>query len=453
MAETDRSASQEPAGAVPPLPGQAPVLGGWWSQLAQERLVSHAVMLTLGSVVAGFLGFGLHSALSHRLSPSAYGSAFAVISLQNLLVLGMSWIGLVVARVMARAVDRPGVTASVLRTGNLLLLGAGALLALLVAVASPLASSALHISMWLLVVGIASLPFLFATPLMLGALQGMQRFGALSGIYVAQASLRLGGAVVLGASWGALGAVGGLSLAALATYLLVLVTMRNQFRPRGQDPGWPGIARYSALIAPSAVAQALLLTTDVVLAKHYFSATVAGEYSVVAVLGRAIYWGALSVAIVLFPKVVLRERSGGSSLPLVLAALGLAIGGGGLAMLAFSLWGQTIITVFAGSAYAGGAGYIGLYSLGMCLLGAATVLLTVHQSRARQHFLGILLSVTALEPLLIVLFHASPQQVVIVLDITMALLLVGMAAAYLIDERTGRVSNPPAASVACGTLP
>ena len=64
----------------------------------------------------------------------------------------------------------------------------------------------------------------------------------------------------------------------------------------------------------------------------------------------------------------------------------------------------------------------------------------LNYTTSRAGFLAILLPLAALEPLLIAAFHQTLIQVVQVVDISMALPAVGLAAWYLIQERAGRLS-------------
>jgi O-antigen/teichoic acid export membrane protein len=177
------------------------------------------------------------------------------------------------------------------------------------------------------------------------------------------------------------------------------------------------------------------LSTDVLLVKHFFSSHAAGEYAAVAALGRAIFWGASGVAAVLFPKVVFRGAKGQTGAPLVGASLFLVALGGlvGLALLSFaSRW---LLVAFAGGAYAGAAGYLPWYAIGMILLGAAAVLIATHQTRGTPGFLAVLVPLTALEPVMLLLFHQNLGQVIAVVDVSMALVAGGLGALYLIQER------------------
>jgi O-antigen/teichoic acid export membrane protein len=181
----------------------------------------------------------------------------------------------------------------------------------------------------------------------------------------------------------------------------------------------------------------------VLVVKAFFPSRAAGEYAAVAALGRAIFWGASGIAAVLFPKIVFRGAQGRSGVQLVSASLVLVALGG---MFGFGLlWlGSTwLLTAFAGSAYASAAGYLPWYAVGMTLLGAVAVLIAAHQSRGRPGFLAVLLPLTVLEPALLAVFHQNLGQVVLVLDTSMAVLLAGLAALYLIGERLNAYEATP----------
>jgi hypothetical protein len=179
----------------------------------------------------------------------------------------------------------------------------------------------------------------------------------------------------------------------------------------------------------------MLLSADVLLVKHYFPTSAAGEYAAVAALGRAIFWGASGVAAVLFPKVVFRTTQGRSGQPLVSASLAI-VAIGGIAALTL-LWASSgwLLTSFAGGAYRGGAILLPWYSLGMTMLGGVAVLIATHQSRGRPGFLWVLVPLTILEPVLLVTFHESLIQVVQVVDVSMGVIALCLGALYVVQHR------------------
>jgi O-antigen/teichoic acid export membrane protein len=299
-----------------------------------------------------------------------------------------------------------------------------------------LLSSFFNVRLPLLLAAAAGIPFGLALPLLLGEFQGQQRFVAFSFLVTGQAAVKLLGALALGLLYGPLGIVIGISLGGALVYVVAWRMLRRKLSIRPSLPWLRPAAGYLAIILPSTLALGLLLSTDVLVVKHYFSTRQAGEYAAVAALGRAVFWGAIGVAGVLFPKVVFRESQGRSGLPIIGGSLGL-VALGGLAGLAFlSISSRWLLTAFAGGAYADAATYVPWYALGMTLLGGAAVLIATQQSRGKPTFLAVLLPLTLLEPALLTAFHHDLMQLIQVLDLAMALLLAGLAIQFVIQQRS-----------------
>ena len=426
-----------------------------YALLKGERVLTHNLIVGGGTIAAGILGIAFQSLVSHQLRPADYGGVFAVVTLITFIGLPSSAFALLMARETSR--DRAEVqqarSTALLSGGNRVLLLAGAVWAGAFALASPLIARFFDIPTPLLLAAAAGMPFGLALPLLLGEFQGQQRFLAFSLLSTGQAGLKLLGALSLGLVYGPLGIVAGISLGGAGIYLVAWWMLRRKLSTKSKLTWIRSAAAYVALIVPSTLALAVLLSTDVLVVKHFFPSRQAGEYAAVAAMGRAIFWGAAGVAGVLFPKVVFRESQGRSGIPLISASLGLvALGGlGGLALLSFSsTW---LLTAFAGGAYKEAAGYIPWYAVGMTLLGGAAVLIATQQSRGRPAFLAVLLPLTLLEPALLVALHQNLMQVVQVLDIAMALLLGGLGVHLMLQQPAGHSSRTPHAAATASLSP
>jgi len=304
------------------------------------------------------------------------------------------------------------------------------------ALSSRVLSGFLNIPAELVLAAAVGIPFGMALPLLLGEFQGEQRFVAFSLLLVGQAGAKLVGAISLGLVFGPLGVIGGISLSTIAIYLVALRLLRRRLSIKPNLPWWRPAARYLAVVLPSTLSLAVLLSADVLLVKHFFPMRAAGEYAAVAAIGRAIFWGASGVAAVLFPKVVFRATQGMSGAPLVSSSLLLVAIGGFASLILLSAISGPLLTAFAGNGYAGAARYLPWYALGMTMLGGVAVLVATLQSRGRAGFLAVLLPLTLLEPILLTLTHQSLMQVVQLVDVSAALILVGLGAFYFVDNRT-----------------
>jgi O-antigen/teichoic acid export membrane protein len=253
---------------------------------------------------------------------------------------------------------------------------------------------------------------------------------------VGQAALRLVAAVGFALLLGAVGVLVGVAVGNVLAYLFALGMVGRPLRPAAQLRESRDAFRSLAVILPSSVALAVLFGADVLLVKHFFNGGDAGRYAAVAALGRAIFWGASGITIVLFPKAALRASQGSSGVHLVLGSVGICLLGGLAGLAILSLGARVILTMFAGPAYVAASAYLPWYAIAMTLFGGASVLVANGQARGKTDFLAVLIPVTLLEPVLITAFHQTLSEVVLVLSISMAVLFVGLAALYIIQERT-----------------
>jgi O-antigen/teichoic acid export membrane protein len=426
-------------------PAQAARLRQWRALLSGERVVAHNLIVGSGTIVAGLLGVAFQALFSHRLQPADYGALFAVVSLITLIGLPAGAFTLLMARESSRdrASGQYAASATLLRRGNRALLLTGSGLALALVLTSPILARFLAVPVELLVAAAFGIPIGMALPLLIGEFQGEQRFVAFSLIAAGQAAFKLAGALALGAIWGSVGIIAGISLATVVIYALAAGGLRQKLSIRASVQRWPAAARYLTIVVPSTLALGVLLSTDVLLVKHFFSTQLAGEYSAVAALGRAIFWGATGVAAVLFPKIVARKARGESGSHLIAASVALVALGGLVGFGLLSISSRALIVAFSGSGYAAAAGYLPWYAIGMTLLGGVAVLIATHQTTGKPDFLAVLLPLTLVEPILIVAFHQNLLQVVQVVDLSMALVFGGLAALYLVEQR-GREAPPTA---------
>jgi hypothetical protein len=114
------------------------------------------------------------------------------------------------------------------------------------------------------------------------------------------------------------------------------------------------------------------------------------------------------------------------------------------------LWlaSRWILVAFAGPAYAAAAALLPWYGIGMILLGGVAVLIAAHQSTGKAGFLAVLIPLSVLETILLIAFHQTLTQVVQMVDLSMALVLCGLGALYVAQQRASTIelAAAPAAS-------
>ena len=383
-------------------------------------------------------GLLLQAIVSHRFEPAEYGQAFAVFSFFTILTQPAYGFGRLVtwstSRARATMLDEQEGN-SLLRAMNLRLLVGGIMLALAFIGAAPIVASYLHVPSSFVIFGALGLPFLIGIPPLLASLQGEERWLSWSVVSMAIAFSRIVCVLAFVIPFGVSGILVGISVAAAILYLILVAIVWPRLRRAKVRYRWRTHWRFLLLSLASGVTVSVAMGSDVVMVQHFFGAHVGGQFSAVAVTTRTLYFSLGSVGSVLFPMVAARHATARSTASIVTVSLAVSVIAAVVGLAVFSAGGHLILHYFSGHAYAGGAGYIGWYALGMPLLAAVTMLTQTQQSLSDLGMLWVLVPGTLLKPVLVLLFHQSLLIVSLMSDISIAALLAALAIRYFIWER------------------
>ena len=154
------------------------------------------------------------------------------------------------------------------------------------------------------VVSAAALPALFLTPVIGGAMRGMQQFGwsSVAAIFGAFSRVLIGAGLVLlfypACGWALLGHVGGLYMSLLVS-LIVLMVLIIRF-PSDKEK-LPSFRLYLAQCIFIQFSLALLMNGDVVFVRHFIPEET--DFAKAATLGRIVVFLTGAVSMAMFPKV------------------------------------------------------------------------------------------------------------------------------------------------------
>jgi O-antigen/teichoic acid export membrane protein len=310
-------------------------------------------------------------------------------------------------------------------------LGVGAVLGLLAAIASPGLRAFMHLDslapcLWL-AVALLPLPLLSAVH---GMLQGREWFGVLATVLLVDAAARL--VIGFGLVRGGLGVAGALAASAAGSVAAVLVALpRLRARlARGwrRRPALGGaVAREVATAAVGILGLLLLANVDVLLARHYLAREASGLYAAGAMLTKVAYWAPQFVVTVVFARLVVtadRRRLLAHSAAVV-AAVGATL------VLGSALAPELVASLSFGQAYLAVGPALPLFAaLGTGLALAQLVLFSGLATADRRMHLLPLAAVAAETVLVVLVLHHSIVQIVgAALAVVAALLAVGFALA------------------------
>ncbi|MFQ5401705.1 MAG: oligosaccharide flippase family protein [Anaerolineae bacterium] len=389
-----------------------------WPILSRTAGMQQGLLLVTAVTFAYGLDYLFNLASGRLLEPAEFGILIALSGVGQVLVVASRVIQTVVTRYVSRfqaADEEAGRTVSFFRAMFRAAWFWGALAtATAVLLSFPLARF-LRIEAMGPVLALAVTTLLMVVrPVVGGALQGVQRFGALGAVQVIQAALRLAlGVALMWLGWGALGAMASLPAASLAALLfgwLVLQRALFAVTPRPHQVSLPEMFRYSTVTAAGLISFALLINMDAILVRHYFDPVTAGHYSAAVTLGKVIQFFPVAVIMVLFPKAARRHAGKRDTGQVLLPAmLAVAVFCGAIALV-YLLFGGAIVRLTLGSAYRVDGRLLGWVGGAMLTLSLANIWLNFFLSTERPRFVALILAGIVVQWGLMARFHQALWQ-------------------------------------------
>jgi O-antigen/teichoic acid export membrane protein len=272
----------------------------------------------------------------------------------------------------------------------------------------------------------------FLLPIAVGLPLGLDRLYLASGVIVLEPVARLVvGLALIFLGFGIDGALLGYTagnVVPFAVTLLVLWPLLTQRAEKVQPAGRQGGPDRYALLALATNASLMAIASiDLVVVKHYFPGEVAGNYAIAFLLGRIISMSTFSLAWVVFARSATMRPDDPGRASLLVKGL-LVTGAIALILTAAYLVAPTLVTrLMAGGQYPLAAGYVGLAGIEMAIFSLAYVQAYYLISVRNMQVIWPLGIVTILEIALLIRFHSTIQQVLMILVFVMGGLLASMS--------------------------
>jgi len=250
-----------------------------------------------------------------------------------------------------------------------------------------------------------------------GVLQGAHRFGDLAASLSIEAFTKVLLAVVLAPMFGAAGAILGVALSIVIAFFYNVYAFRKRFgvlrAPVALDREL--IVRVITHVGLGMLTITFLSYYDVPLVKHLFDARSAGLYAAASLVGRAVLAAVAFVPVIVLPKATARVAAGRSPVPLLLAALGIALSIVAVAALFGGVAPGSIVTAIAGGAFRDAAPLVELYVCASGALALASVVVAYRIGLHQYSFVGPAMVVAAAELVTLLSWHPTLHAVLTVL--------------------------------------
>ena len=306
----------------------------------------------------------------------------------------------------------------------------------------PLLSAFLHIPYVIFFAFSMLIPLMAVGSLQSGALQGLQEFFMLSKQSVLGALIKLAVSVLfVWLGFSVLGVMFALVLAQCAGTVYGFLAIRKTLDAK-ECAGTPFVIDAHAIrtlfttILISTLFLALLSNIDVLLAKHYLPAVLAGQYGALSTLGKIIIYGIGAFSTVLLPMVAAAHARGkGEEKRILTFSLAVIAAASMSGVVIFSFFPAFFVHMLFGARYLDIAQYLGIFSVAMSCVALATALINYFIAIRNTSFLYFLAFGIMLEVLLISLDHSSLAAIAHMLALSSAVLLALMVINFFISNK------------------
>jgi O-antigen/teichoic acid export membrane protein len=320
----------------------------------------------------------------------------------------------------------------------------GASMTVLFALGAPLLANGFHIgSAWPFLIFSVGLPMFVAQSVDRGVLQGQIRFGLLALSYQIEMWTRLLLIVLfIALGWSVNGAVGALSLSFLAAWLSATSAGRTLPSPSPLTTERARtILKFSGPLVANLLGQVLINNSDVVIVKRFFTTTEAGQYAVLAIIGRIVFFATWSIAMVLIPVAAQKHIRGETHRYLLSISLAIVTAVSAVIILLSLAAPIQIVDLLFGSAYEPIAPLLWFYALATALYTLSNVIVNYWLSIGRSGGGILVLIASFMQVIILWLVHHNVWVVVLVQIVVMTGLLGALLVwdRYLLLRVTGKV--------------
>lgn len=400
-------------------------------QAIDHPLISGSILIVAGSFFANVINFFFNLYMSRNLSPSDYGVLASLVALITLTGLAAQSIIPTVVNFAATyfAKKEFDVIRGLFFRTTLFLLLAGGLFFLTFLLFSQRIGDFLNIEDNFLVVLTGAIIFLSLIAVVnLAFLQAKLSFGFIAFLNFVSASLKLSfGVLLVLLGFSVKGAMWAYFSAFLIPYFLGFLPLRFLFKKKAKSIHISSreLFGYGIPAAMAMFSLTALISTDLLLVKHFFDANQAGLYAVLALAGKVIYFLTAPIGVVMFPLIVQKFAKRENYDNVFRLALLLVLLPAGTVSVFYSLFPVFSIKIFNQSSQISTvAPYLGIFSLFMTAYSLLSLITNFYLSIKKTNVYIPLTVAAFLQAVLIWFNHQTFLQVVsISLGITVLLLL------------------------------
>ncbi len=401
--------------------------------LVKNQLIAGSAVLFVGNGLISFGNYLYHLLMGRMLGPVDYGLLASLISITYLLGIPVNSLNLVIVKYVSALKGKRDFGAInyfyrwLGQKTNILLMVAFLVLALI----SPGVKTFLHFeSVWPYLMVVSSSLVGVYLIINQAMLQGFLRFDlmVLVGVLSVVAKLLLAVGLVF-AGWRVLGASFSILISSLIGVFLAVKIVSRLLKGHHEEIkiiNLREIFRYSLPVLLAMMAFTSLYTTDIVLVRHFLSASEAGYYAALATLGKIIFFAANPIIMVMFPMISEKHAKGKDFRQFLIVSLVLVL----LICLGISalylFLPVMMIRILYGQAYLAVSPQLWLMAVFLSLYSLSYLLANFYLSIGKVKVVVLPVIAALIQIVLIIVFHRGIKEVITMSIISLTILMISL---------------------------
>jgi O-antigen/teichoic acid export membrane protein len=390
------------------------------NKIIKHELISGSFYIFIGSILVNFLAFVLNLFLARNLSYADYGIFASLLSIITLASMPAGSINTILVRFTTdyHSKNQLDKLQSFYKKAAKFIFSFSLIALLFFIISSPLLKSFLHLNnvAYVVVVGLCVFT-VYMQVLNGGFLQGLMKFRFLSfaGIFSGIIKLIVGIALVF-LGFKAFSGLWAIFFMSLGSFLIGFIPLRFILLKKTESNvqiSTSEIIKYALPTFIVVFSMTSLITTDVILVKHFFNAQAAGFYAGLSLIGRVIFYFTSPITMVMFPLLIKRYNLGRSFNNLFYLALFLVLIPSLTVTGFYFLFPKFVVNLFlAGRDYLSIAKYAGLFGINLTIFSLINLFVNFFLSLNKTKIAPLVVLAALSQIVLISIFHASFYQVI-----------------------------------------
>jgi O-antigen/teichoic acid export membrane protein len=388
-----------------------------------------SIVVFIGTMTGNVGAYLYHLFMGRILGPSGYGEFSSLISLLYLFSVPTSVLSLVLTKFFSeiKAKDRKGVALDLFIRTSILIFWCLLIGFIVFLIFSYPLTTFLHLKSVVPVFFVYGV-FVFSTLsfVCVSYLQGNQFFFWFSGLTAFSVLSKLFISIPM-ARFGLFGVMAAMLIAAVVSYLIYLIPLRNLFKiPRIKSGISAGFALKQAIpILLIMLGVTSIFSTDVVLVKHFLIPLEAGIYSAVSILGKVIFYAGSSITAVVYPVIAERTAKKLSSDKIIRIALISVICISVMVTIIYAIFPQLVTNLLFGHSFSTAAKYLAPFSIFLSFYSLNYLILMIALAENKPNVWISPVIAAILQVLGIMIYHKNIGQIInvnIIITIGMTIL-------------------------------